>query len=100
MCSLKVTVKLSGCDFSLWEGNFPLFLKAFWDYLTLYFCLAGVGQLCFPRSQPIAFNVSTNVFFFFLQFLATIELIDKIFLEFYFNLSISGIQVGPGICSF
>ena len=63
MCSLKVTVKLSGCDFSLWEGNVHLFLKAFWDYLTLYFCLAGVGQLCFPRSQPIAFNVSTNIFF-------------------------------------
>ena len=53
-CSLKATVKLSGCESSLWEDlDFHLILFYdffFFGYLTFYCSQIDFGRLRFPRN--------------------------------------------------
>lgn len=48
--SLKVTIKLSGCDFLCGKVTSTYFCKEFLGLLN-FCCLAGVGQLYFPGAN-------------------------------------------------
>ena len=76
MCFLKITVKVSECDVSLQEDlTSTYFFNEFWDCLAFY-SLAGFAQLCSLGSRLFLLIFQLM----FLTFLATIKVIDAIFL--------------------